>query len=130
MTDAQLRKIWLETGGAGVSKLLAAAQREGLGVKRAGVDAFIKKQEKRQVFAPAPRSDGTVTSSSLDGRWQIDLIDFKQLDATKNDGHKNVLVITDVFSRFTWAVPLKDKSQITVTAAFQGILTSSGRTPA
>ena len=129
MTDAQLRKIWLETGRAGVSKLLAAAQREGLGVKRAGVDAFIKKQETRQVFAPAPRSDGKVTSSSLDGRWQIDLIDFKQLDATKNDGHKNVLVITDVFSRFTWAVPLKDKSQLSVTAAFTGILTSSGRTP-
>ena len=119
MTDAQLRKIWLETGRAGVSKLLAAAQREGLGAKRAGVDAFIKKQETRQVFAPAPRSDGKVTSNSLVGHWQIDLIDFKQLDATKNDGPKNVLVITDVFSRFVWAVPLKDKSQNTTTTAFR-----------
>ena len=130
MTDAQLRRIWLETGRAGVSKLYAATQREGLGVRRATVDAFVKAQETRQVFAPAPRSDGKVTSSSLDGRWQIDLIDFKQLDATKNDGHKNVLVVTDVFSRFVWAVPLKDKAQNTVTTAFKGILTSSGRKPA
>ena len=129
MTDAQLRSIWLETGRAGVSKLFAATQRAGLGVRRADVDAFVKKQETRQVFAPAPRSDGKVTSNSLNRRWQVDLIDFKQLDATKNDGHKNVLVVTDVFSRFVWAVPLKDKSQNTVTTAFRGILTSSGRKP-
>jgi hypothetical protein len=130
MTDAQLRSIWLETGRAGVAKLFAATQRAGLGVRRAAVDAFIKKQETRQIFAPAPKSDGKVTSNTLDGRWQIDLIDFKQLDATKNDGHKNVLVATDVFSRFVWAVPLKDKSQNTVTTAFRGIMASSGRRPA
>jgi hypothetical protein len=129
MTDAQLRSIWLETGRAGVAKLFAATQRAGLGVRRAAVDAFIKKQETRQVFAPAPRSDGKVTSNTLHGRWQIDLIDFKQFDATKNAGHKNILVVTDVFSRFVWAVPLKDKSQNTVTTAFGGLLTSSGVQP-
>ena len=129
MTDAQLRKIWVETGRAGVSKLYAATQREGLGVKRAAVDAFVKAQETRQVFAPAPKSNGKVTSSSIDSTWQVDLIDFKQLDAAKNDGHRVILVVADVFSRYVWATPLKEKTQATVAAAFKGIM-ASGRTPA
>ncbi len=129
MTDAQLRKIWVETGRAGVSKLYAATQREGLGVKRAAVDAFVKAQETRQVFAPAPKSNGKVTSSSIDSTWQVDLIDFKQLDAAKNDGHRVILVVADVFSRYVWATPLKEKTQATVAAAFKSIM-ASGRTPA
>ena len=129
MTDAQLRKIWVETGRAGVSKLYAATQREGLGVKRAVVVAFVKAQETRQVFAPAPKSNGKVTSTSIDSTWQVDLIDFKQLDAAKNDGHRVILVVADVFSRYVWATPLKEKTQATVSAAFRAIM-ASGRTPA
>ena len=111
MTDAQLRSIWLETGRAGVAKLFAATQRAGLGVKRAAVDAFIKKQETRQVFAPGPKSQGKVTANGLDDTWQADLIDYKQMDASKNSGFKNVLVVVDVFSRYPWAVPLVSNSQ-------------------
>jgi hypothetical protein len=39
-------------------------------------------------------------------------------------------VVVDVFSRYVWAVPLKGKAQAAVTAAFQGILTSTNRKPA
>ena len=94
-----------------------------MAARRADVDAFVKAQETRQVFAPLPKSNSKVTSTSIDGVWQVDLIDFKQLDATKNDGHRVVLVVIDVFSRFARAVPLKGKTQAAVTAGFQGILT-------
>ena len=127
--QAELRRIWVDSGRPGVAKLYAAVQREGVAARRADVDAFVKAQETRQVFAPLPKSNGKVTSTSIDGIWQVDLIDFKQLDATKNDGHRVVLVVIDVFSRFTWAVPLKAKTQAAVTAGFQGILTQTRRKP-
>jgi len=126
---AALRKIWIDSGRPGVEKLYAAAKREGLDVKRAAVSTFIKAQETRQIFAPAPRSTGKVTSTGIDSRWQVDLIDFKQMEATKNNGYRLVLVVSDVFSRFVWAVPIKDKSQKAVAAAFKGII-DTGRKPA
>jgi len=70
-----------------------------------------------------------VTSTGIDSRWQVDLIDFKQMEATKNNGYRLVLVVSDVFSRFVWAVPIKDKSQKAVAAAFKGII-DTGRKPA
>ena len=98
--EAQLREIWVEAGRPGAAKLLAAARRKGLDVKKAAVDAFVKAQETRQIYAPAPKSKGKVGANGLDDRWQVDLIDWKQMDASKNQGQRNVLVVVDVFSRY------------------------------
>ena len=128
--DAQLRKIWIETGRTGTAKLYDAARRRGLDVKRPVVDAFVKKQETRQVFAPAPKSQGKVTATNVDDRWQVDLIDWKQMDATQNKGFKNVLVVVDVFSRFAWTVPMSSKTQEDAVSALGKVLRTSGRKPA
>ena len=130
MTDAQLRGVWLDAGRPGIAKLYAAARRKGLDVTLAAARSFVKAQESRQVFAPGPASTGKVTSSRLDDRWQADVIDFKQMDADKNKGMRNALVVVDVFSRFVWAVALPDKTPEEVTKAFRGILKSSRRSPA
>ena len=128
--EVQLRTIWIESGRPGAAKLYAAARRRGLDVKRPVVDAFVKQQETRQVFAPAPKSQGKVTATNLDDRWQADLIDWKQMDATQNKGFKNVLVVVDVFSRYAWAVPMESKSQEDAVKAFGKVLWTSGRKPA
>ncbi|MCP3886413.1 MAG: transposase family protein, partial [Propionibacteriaceae bacterium] len=128
--DAQLRELWVESGCPGVAKLFAAAKRKGLDVKRATVDAFVKSQETRQIFAPAPTSKGKVTANSIDDRWQIDLIDYKQMDISANKGYRNVMVAVDVFSRFAWAVPMQDKTQEATISAFRSILGQSRRKPA
>ena len=85
--EAQLKAIWLEAGRPGTAKLYAAARKQGLDVKRAAVDAFVKAQETRQIFAPAPKSQGKVTANGIDDKWQVDLTDWKQMDASKNSGH-------------------------------------------
>ena len=128
--EARLRTIWVEAGRPGAANLFAAARRQDVDVKRTVVDAFVKSQETRQVFAPGPKSQGKVTANGLDDTWQADLIDYKQMDASKNSGFKNVLVVVDVFSRFTWAVPLVSKPQEEVAEAFKGIRSSSKRKPA
>ena len=129
MSEEELRKVWLEAGRPGVDKFYAAALRSRLVVTRKTAQEFVRKQETRQVFAPGPVSSGRVTAARLDDLWQVDLIDWKQMDASKNNGYKNVLVVVDVFSRFAWAIPLESKTTEAVTEAFEGIL-RGGRKPA
>jgi hypothetical protein len=99
MTDAQLRKVWLDAGRPGVARFRAVAQRAGYPIKLAEARQFVQAQETRQVFAPAPASKGHVTAARLDDKWQADLIYFKQADVKENKGMRVALLVTDVFSR-------------------------------
>ena len=74
-----------------------------------------------QVYQPAPRSEGKITSPELNARWMVDLIDYKTKSSEKNDGFRLALICIDVFSRFVYAEPLKTKEQEEVTEAFQRI---------
>lgn len=53
--------------------------------------------------------------------WQIDLVDM-QKHSKINAGHKYILTVIDVLSRYAWAAPVRDKSAASVTAAMQTIL--------
>jgi hypothetical protein len=97
MSEEELRAVWLGAGRPGVDKYFAAVLRSGLAVRRQAAQEFVKKPVTRQVFAPGPTSGGRVTASRLDDRWQADLIDWKQKDASKNEGYKYILVVVDVF---------------------------------
>ena len=129
MPEEELRAVWLGAGRPGVDKFYAAVRRSGLAVRRQAAQEFVKKQETRQVFAPGPKSGGRVTASRLDDRWQADLIDWKQMDASKNEGYKYILVVVDVFSRFMWTIPTESKSLETTIGTFDGLLRDSGRKP-
>jgi hypothetical protein len=41
--------------------------------------------------------------------------------ANVNNGYRYLLTIIDLFSRYAWAVPLKDKTGATITAAFRQV---------
>ena len=45
----------------------------------------------------------------------------------QNNGFRYMLNVIDVFSKFAWSVPLKDKRGETVTEAFKLIVKSSDR---
>ena len=130
MTDAQLRKVWLDAGRPGVARFRAVAQRAGYPIKLADARQFVQAQETRQVFAPTPASKGHVTAARLDDKWQADLIDFKQADVKENKGMRVALLVTDVFSRFSWVELLPDKAAATVAKAFEEIMRRSARKPA
>jgi hypothetical protein len=61
-----------------------------------------------------------VVVPQIDHTWQADLVDVSKY-ADENDGYKFLLTCIDVFSKYAWAVPLKNKSGKTVTEAFNNI---------
>ena len=78
---------------------------------------IIRKFKKRRVY-----------SSVKDNIWGVDLADM-QLISKYNKGIKYLLCVTDLFSKYAWVVPLKDKKGTSIVNAFQSILNSSKRKP-
>ena len=60
-------------------------------------------------------------SVGIDDLWQADLVDLASL-SRYNDGNHFILTIIDVFSKFAWTVPLRNKKAITVRDAFASII--------
>ena len=67
-------------------------------------------------------------SSFKDNIWGVDLVDM-QLLSKFNKGIKYFLYVIDLFSKYTFIVPLKDKKGVSIANAFQSILDKSGRKP-
>ena len=78
---------------------------------------IIRKFEKRKVHA-----------AFKDNTWGIDLADM-QLLSKCNKGIRFLLCVIDIFSKYAWVVPLKDKKGISIVKAFQSILKQSNRKP-
>ena len=53
--------------------------------------------------------------------WSVDLVDM-QAFSSFNKGFKYILIVIDVFSKYAWAVPIKDKSAASVIKAFEKII--------
>ena len=52
-----------------------------------------------------------------------------QLISTFNKGFRFLLCVTDIFSKYAWVVPLKDKKGVSIVDAFQKIPDDSDRKP-
>ena len=78
---------------------------------------IIRKVRKRKVY-----------SSFKDNIWGVDLADM-QLISKYNKGIRYLLCAIDLFSKYAFAVPLKDKKGNTIVNAFQSILDNSKRKP-
>ena len=50
-----------------------------------------------------------------------------QLISNFNKGFRFLLCVIDIFSKYAWVVPLKDKKGVSIVNAFQKILDKSGR---
>ena len=62
----------------------------------------------------------TVYSGSKDNIWGAELADM-QLISKLNKGFRFLLCIIDIFSKYAWVVPLKDKKGVSIVDAFQEI---------
>ena len=76
---------------------------------------IIKKFKKRKVY-----------SFFRDNIWGVDLPDMQSL-SKYNKGIKYLLCAIDLFSKYAWVIPLKDKKGVRIFNAFQKILDSSNR---
>ena len=78
---------------------------------------IIRKFNKRKVY-----------SSFKDNIWGLDLAGM-QLLSKFNKGIRFSLCVIDLFSKYAFVVPLKDKKGISIVNAFQSSLDKSGRKP-
>ena len=77
----------------------------------------IKKINKRKVY-----------SQFKDNIWGVDLADMQSL-SKKNKSIKYLLCAIDLFSKYTFVVPLKDKKGISIVNAFNKIIKQSNKKP-
>jgi len=54
--------------------------------------------------------------TNIDDIWEMDLAELSSL-SKYNDKYKYLLNVIDIFSRYAWSVPLKDKSATSITSA-------------
>ena len=78
---------------------------------------IIRKLKKRKVY-----------SSFKDNIWGVDLADM-QLISKHNKGIRYLLCVIDLFSKYAWVVPLRDKKGVSIVNAFQIIFKKSNRKP-
>ena len=69
-----------------------------------------------------------VYSAFKDNIWGADLADM-QLISKFNKGFRFLLCVIDIFSRYAWVVPLKDKKGVSIVNAFQKNLKQSAIKP-
>ena len=77
----------------------------------------IKKFNKRKVY-----------SQFKDNIWGVDLAEMQSL-SRKNKVIKYLLCAIDLFSKYAFVIPLKDKKGISIVNAFNKIIKQSGRKP-
>ena len=108
----------------GVNRLALAAQQG----KQATED-WLRTQRTYTLHKPARKRYSTrpYKTGTIDQHWQADLVEMIPY-ANVNDGYRYLLTIIDLFSRFAWAVPLRDKTGGEVTRAFRQVF-AQGRQP-
>jgi len=79
-------------------------------------DAYTLHKQPRRIFQRRK-----TMSMGVDDLWQADLVDLSSL-ARQNDGHKFILTVIDVFGKFAWVRPLKNKSGASLREAFASII--------
>lgn len=111
-------------GFASLEKLVKAS-----GYSRAKVKAWLKAQPTYTLHRQARKRYSTrkYIVHDIDQQWQADLADVS-LIARENDGYHFILTVIDIFSRYAWARPLKNKTAEGVVKAFKSIF-QEGRVP-
>ena len=100
-----------KTAGSGINSM---QQNEKL-TEELHKPIIIRKFKKRKVY-----------SAFKDNIWGADLADM-QLISTFNKGFRFLLCVNDIFSKYAWVVPLKNKKDVSIVNAFQKILDDSKR---
>ena len=114
----------------GVERLYRDVKKEGkYDISRAQLKKWLMKQDTYTLHKQARRhyKRNRVIVGGIDELWQMDLADM-QSHAKENDGYRYLLVCIDVFSKYVWVIPLKNKTGPALVTAFKEIL-ESGRKP-
>ena len=101
----------------------SSLERTGSGIASSSILAdqlykpIIRKFNKRKVY-----------SQFKDNIWGVDLADMQSL-SKKNKGIKYLLCAIDLYSKYAFVIPLKDKKRTSIVNAFNKIIKQANRKP-
>ena len=85
-----------------------------------------------EIYSKPPRKNyptNKVIYNHNDEIWSIDLADMIDYKTSNNKGFRYIFIIIDNFSKYLWAIPLKNKYSQTITDEFSNILKNTKRSP-
>ena len=125
MGRSKLQERYYDPKRAGSYGGVAALRRA---VPEHNVEQWLSEQDAYTLHKPVRRrfKRHCVIVGGPNQQWQADLVDMSRLKKT-NDGITFLLTVIDVFSKIAWCVPLKNKSAVSLVAAFTQLL--SNRAP-
>lgn len=116
-------------GFASIEKLYSEAKLKDTHVSRQDVRNWLASEMTYSLHAPSitnfPRNRCVV--QHIDEQWQADLVDMTKFKS-KNNNMSFILTVIDMFSKFAFVVPLKNKSGASLRKAFKQIF-DKGRKP-
>ena len=123
-------------GATAVRNIINTKQKLGLGLKvkkrktALSNDDDWTQQLADELHKPIRRNfkKRRVIVNHIDDIWCSDLVEMQQFSRW-NKGYRYLLMVLDVFSKYGWILPLKDKKGETVMNAFKTIFKKSGRIP-
>ena len=129
MTDAQLKRRYRDPQQPGsLGGVARFAKAQGITVQRAR--RVLAHELGYTLHKPTRRHFPTlrVLVFGPDEQWAADLVDVQQLKR-HNKGVNYLLTVVDVFSKYAWVVPIKQKTGLQVASALTALFKTSKRSP-
>ena len=85
-----------------------------------------------EIYSKPPKKNyptNKVIYNHIDEIWSIDLADMIDYKISNNQGYRYIFIVIDNFSKYLFAIPLKNKYSQTITNEFSNIITTSKRKP-
>ena len=119
-----LSNLYIENNYPAKTKLLKLAKETRPETKAKEVDAFLDAQLSYQLLKEAKNlkaNIGHIVAFRINEIWQIDLYDLSRYE-TSNKKFKYMFAVVDVFTRYAYIVPLKNKDIDSTTKALEEVL--------
>ena len=85
-----------------------------------------------EIYSKPPRKNyltNKIIYNYINQIWSIDLADMIDYKISNNKSYRYIFIVIDHFSKYLFAIPLKNKYSKTITNDFSNILTTSKRKP-
>ena len=95
--------------------------------KKINIKTFID-----EIYSTPPKKNyptKKIFYNHIDEIWSIDLADMIDYKVSNNKDYRYIFIKIDNYSKYLWAIPLKNKYSQTITNEFSNILTTSKRKP-
>jgi hypothetical protein len=126
-----LNSIWSENNFPAKAKLLKLAREQRPDTQPKDVNKFLDAQLSYQLLKETKNLKshlGHIVAFHINEIWQIDLYDLSRYETT-NKKYKYMFAVMDVFSRFAYIIPIKNKDIETTTKALEEVLSYNKTAP-